>query len=190
MGRCGVDGGRPVASSDSDDAGRERRATVRLVHYWKSICRDQPMPAFVDFDPTRNPIGWDQCLLASCGAVDDVILEHVGATLAAIDRDSIPAAGGGAPAIGFVHEILAPLRAAIESGAPQHLSGRCGLNERRRLLFRAVLLPFRSLEQGRRYVLGASSFRIDPGTSDEVGRFELDGVGDATDSAARTRRIQ
>ena len=188
MGRCGAGRGGAVENADPDDAGQERRATRRLVNYWLSIRRNHPMPAFVDFDPRRNPIGWDQCLLASCAGPDDVMLEHVGATLATIDRDSIPQTGGGPRPIGFVNEILVALRPAIESGTPQHRNGSCVLSGRRRLLFRAVLLPFRSLDEARRYVLGAASFRIDPGESDEVGRFEPD--GEVTSSAARTTRIQ
>lgn len=145
---------------------RERRATVRLVHYWLSLQRGGAVPAFVDFDPHRNPIAWDQCLLASCGGADDVVLEHVGTALAAVDLEMAAAVPGSRPS--FVKEILAPLPDALRGGEPRHASGSCGLAGERCLLYRSVLLPFRSLDSARHYVLGAATFKIEPVAAEET----------------------
>ena len=139
----------------------ERRATVRLVNYWMSLRRNHALPAFVDFDPHRNPIGWDHCLLASCGGPADVVLEHVGAALAEIDLDAAAVPGARPDMLGFVKEILAPLAQAITSGEPQHCGGPYRIRGPRRMLYRSVLLPFRSLDAARHYVLGAATYRID-----------------------------
>lgn len=155
-----------------EKSGLERRATVRLVNYWMSLRRGQAaLPAFVDFDPHRNPIGWDHCLLASCGGPADVVLEHVGTALAEIDLDDAAMPGARFNKHGFVNEILAPLPRAIGTGEPQHCDGTYRLQGPRRMLYRSVLLPFRSLDAGRRYVLGAATYRIDPvalGKADEA----------------------
>jgi hypothetical protein len=139
----------------------ERRATVRLVNYWMSLRRSHAIPAFVDFDPHRNPIGWDHCLLASCGGPADVVLEHVGAALAEVDLDEAAVPGARLDMLGFVKEILAPLSQAIGSGEPQHCGGAYRIRGPRRMLYRSVLLPFRSLDAVRHYVLGAATYRID-----------------------------
>lgn len=150
-----------------DDAGGgnpdlERRATVRLVHYWNSICRNNAMPAFVDFDPRRNPIGWDHCLLASCAGPKDVILEHVGAALADLDLQGGRACPPGAPQPGLVARILSPLPRIIAAAAPAHHDDIFAMPGVGRVLFRSVLLPFRSVDAARHYVLGAATYRIDP----------------------------
>jgi hypothetical protein len=142
---------------------RERRATVRLVNYWLSLQRSQGIPAFVDFDPHRNPIAWDQCLLASCGSPEDVELEHIGTAITAIDGET--AMGPARPQRRFLNEILAPLPDLLRTGEPQRVSGITRLAGDRRLLYRSVLLPFRSIDPARHYVLGATTFKIEPATA-------------------------
>lgn len=140
----------------------ERRATVRLVHYWMSLCRNDTIPAFVDFDPHRNPIDWDRCLLASCADPASVTLEHVGATLAALDARAAEAALDGVPVPGLVTRILSPLGDVIGGGGPRHHDDIYALPGLGKVLFRSVLLPFRSVDSSLSYVLGAATFRIDP----------------------------
>ncbi len=144
-----------------DNPDLERRATVRLVHYWNSICRNKAMPAFVDFDPHRNPIDWDHCLLASCAGPKDVVLEHVGAALAGLDVLAESASPPDRPMLGLVTRILAPLPQIIAAAAPAHHDDIFELPGVGRVLFRSVLLPFRSVDAGRNYVLGAATFRVD-----------------------------
>lgn len=151
-----------------DKSGPERRATVRLVNYWMSLRRGHAIPAFVDFDPHRNPISWDHCLLASCGGPADVILEHVGTALAEVDVDAAAVPGARPNLLGFVREIMTPLAQAIASGEPQHCGGPYRVGGSRRMLYRSVLLPFRSLDAARHYVLGAATYRIDPVASEEA----------------------
>lgn len=148
------------AKGDNPDL--ERRATVRLVHYWNSICRSNAMPAFVDFDPHRNPIDWDHCLLASCAGPKDVVLEHIGKALAGLDAEAESACPPDRPWQGLVSRILAPLPQIISAAAPAHHNDIFELPGVGRVLFRSVLLPFRSVDAGRNYVLGAATFRIDP----------------------------
>jgi hypothetical protein len=152
----------------ADKSVLERRATVRLVNYWMSLRRSHAIPAFVDFDPHRNPIGWDHCLLASCGGPADVVLEHVGAALAEVDLDEAAVPGARLDMLGFVKEILAPLSQAIASGEPQHCGGPYRIRGPRRMLYRSVLLPFRSLDAARHYVLGAATYRIDVVAAEEA----------------------
>ncbi len=168
----------------------ERRATVRLVHYWMSLCRNDTIPAFVDFDPHRNPIDWDRCLLASCAGPGEVTLEHVGATLAALDAEAAAARLDGAPVQGLVTRILSPLPEVIGGGGPRHHDDIYTLPGLGKVLFRSVLLPFRSVNASQSYVLGAATFRIDPLPAAE-GRQEADpaaptrGRDDARDPSER-----
>jgi hypothetical protein len=151
----------------------ERRATVRLVHYWNSICRNNAMPAFVDFDPHRNPIDWDHCLLASCAGPKDVVLEHVGAALADLDAKAEKACPPGVPPHGLVTRILAPLPRIVGGATPGHHDDIFALPGVGRVLFRSVLLPFRSVDAARHYILGAATFRIDPlAAMDQSGRVD------------------
>lgn len=142
----------------SEPEEQERRATVRLVNYWLALHRSRGIPAFVDFDPRRNPIPWEQCLLASCAGIDDVVHEHVGSTLSALELECATAPVRRS----LLEEILTPLDPAIRTGQPQATDGIYTLARERRLLFRSVLLPFRSLDPARHYVLGAVSFKIAP----------------------------
>lgn len=141
----------------SEPEEQERRATVRLVNYWLALHRSQGFPAFVDFDPRRNPIPWDQCLLASCAGIEDVAHEHVGSTLSALERECATAP----LRCSLLDEILSPLDPAIRTGQPQGVDNIYTLSGERRLLFRSVLLPFRSLDPARHYVLAAVSFKIE-----------------------------
>ena len=151
----------------------ERRATVRLVHYWNSICRSNAMPAFVDFDPHRNPIDWDHCLLASCAGPKDVVLEHIGAALAGLDAEAENACPPGMPMQGLVTRILTPLPRIIAAAAPAHHDDIFALPGVGRVLFRSVLLPFRSVDAARNYVLGAATFRVDPlAAGEQAGRVD------------------
>jgi hypothetical protein len=143
----------------------ERRATVRLVHYWLSLCRSNAIPAFVDFDPHRNPIAWDRCVLAFCAGPTDVALEHVGETLAALDAEAAKTMVGGAPVQGLVARILSPLPEVIAGAQPRHHDDIYSLPGVGKILFRSVLLPFRSVSPSRHYILGAATFRIDPLTA-------------------------
>lgn len=162
-----------MGSAVGSNPEHERRATVRLVHYWMSLCRNEAIPAFVDFDPHRNPIDWDRCLLASCAGPLDVTLEHVGATLAALDAEAAGVTLGGAAVPGLVTRILSPLPDVIGGGGPRHHDDIYALPGIGKVLFRSVLLPFRSVDAGLSYVLGAATFRVDP-LSAADSRYEAD----------------
>lgn len=169
-----------MESAQGGNPDLERRATVRLVHYWMSICRKDALPAFVDFDPHRNPIGWDRCVLAVCGGPTDVTLEHVGATL--VELDSRAAQGRQSDSVppGIVARMLDLLPEVLSRRAPCHGEGIFPLPGQGRVLFRSVLLPFRSVDETRRYVLGAATFKIDPpelgAGADPAGRRETPSV--------------
>lgn len=147
-----------MADSEIGQGEHERRATVRLLHYWRSLRRNHGLPAFVDFDPHRNPVPWDNCLLASCRLPREVIYEHVGAGLVAVDADGPPAAP---EALGFVREITRLLPAVLRTGEVQQSADSYERQGGGIVLFRAVLLPFRGTREEWSYVLGAATYKIE-----------------------------
>ncbi len=152
------DGGGEPARGDQDQ--QERRATVRLVHYWSSLRRNHALPAFVDFDPHRNPVPWDNCLLASCRLPREVIYEHVGAELAAIDEGAPDAAGSPPEALPFVQAVTRLLPVVLRTAEVQHVGDGYRRPAGGLVQFRAALLPFRGTREEWTYILGAVTFRI------------------------------
>lgn len=150
------DGAHEPGARDEDQ--QERRATVRLVHYWSSLRRNHALPAFVDFDPHRNPVPWDNCLLAACRSPREVVYEHVGAGLAAIDHDAGTATPESLP---FVREVTRLLPMVLRTGDVQHVADSYRRAPGGTVLYRAVLLPFRGTREEWSYVLGAATFRIE-----------------------------
>ncbi|GIK97049.1 MAG: hypothetical protein BroJett029_12580 [Alphaproteobacteria bacterium] len=152
--------GQGMAASEHGPAEQERRATVRLLHYWLSLRRNHRLPAFVDFDPHRNPVPWDHCLLASCRSAREVIYEHVGDGLVAVDRGASPDAAAEPQSLGFVKEITRSIPEVLQSGEVQTSAGAYPRPGGGTVLYRAALLPFRSTGDAWVYVLGAATYKV------------------------------
>lgn len=153
--------GQGMAASENGPAEQERRATVRLLHYWLSLRRNHQLPAFVDFDPHRNPVPWDQCLLASCRSAEEVIYEHVGTALVAVDHGASSNPVAAPHSMGFVKEITRSIPEVLRSAKVQRSAGAYPLPGGSRVLYRAALLPFRSTGDAWIYVLGAATYKIE-----------------------------
>lgn len=162
-----------VSDTSRGEHGRgdqERRATVRLVHYWQSLRRNSDVPAFVDFDPHRNPVPWDNCLLASCRQPHDVIFEHVGAGLVAVDPPASGRSAAAAPEdMPFVRRVARFIPVVQRTNEVQHLSDDYRRADSGIVLYRAVLLPFRGRRPEWSYILGAVTYRIGDGARPQVG---------------------
>jgi hypothetical protein len=139
----------------------DRRATVRLLHYWLSLRRNHSQPAFVDFDPRRNPVPWDNCLLASCRLPREVIYEHIGAGLVAVDAEAPSAAADTPESLGFVQKVMRLLPIVLRTGEVQQSADSYHRPGGGIVLFRAALLPFRGTGEAWSYVLGAATYRIE-----------------------------
>mgnify|MGYP001028651307 CR=1 FL=1 len=155
---------------EQDRSDKERRATVRLVHYWQSLRRNSGLPAFIDFDPHRNPVPWDNCFLASCMASQPPIFEHVGAGLVALDRQTSGTQSASSPEeTPFMRHVARFISVVQRTEEVQHLEEGYRRTDGSTVLYRAVLLPFRGTREGWSYVLGAVTYRIGDRTKVETG---------------------
>ncbi len=140
--------------------GLERRATQRLEHYWLSLRWAERGPFFQDFQPGRNPVPWENCLLATIAENGALAFDHVGRTIIALFGRGPSVA---APTLAEIAaERFGDFREALSSGRPLHREDEVVRADGTGVLYRSVLLPFVDLRRRPTYVLAAVSYRLEP----------------------------
>ncbi|HLI13696.1 MAG TPA: hypothetical protein VKY65_19045 [Alphaproteobacteria bacterium] len=146
-----------IADLAAADEASERRRTTRLLAYWRRLRAIEGVPLIVDFDPRRNPVPWDDCLLLYRAGASDWVFDHFGAGLAAL-TGLVPPTIAALPRDSLVARLLAELPPLLESCQPRLLAGELAASTGT-LLHRSLLLPLRSLDRRLAYVLGAVTYR-------------------------------
>ena len=140
------------------DEETEARRVNRLLYYWQSLRPVDGVPAFVDFDPRRNPLGWNQCFVLFRDAGDGFLFDHFGARLFPLVW-TMPKTLSEVPQESVVARLLKGLPTVVAAGQPWSVAAvepvRQGL-----LYHRSILLPFRDVRQRLSYVLGGMTFLI------------------------------
>jgi hypothetical protein len=150
-----------MTGSDPTEDVLERRATVRLTRYWSSLRNVGPAPSFRDFDPLRNPVPWENCfLVAHDPTAGDPVFDHIGVALWNEVDHSLPRIEGGRKIPFLLSGIGPDLEEAWNSGQPVEREGSHPVASGGDLLYRSVLLPFVIEKSDRRYVLGATTYRV------------------------------
>src|ERR1700730_12981567 len=67
-----------AALPQKEVAGSERRLLIRLEDYWQSLLQSSCGPFFEDFQPSRNPVPWENCFIAYIsGQGAELAFDHV-----------------------------------------------------------------------------------------------------------------
>ena len=141
--------------------GAERRLSIRLEGYWRSLRRCARGPFFQDFWPSRNPIPWTNCFLAYVsGPGVEPVFDHIGGSIIAVfkpDRTNLPDRE-------WLSDTTAShfggLADALTTATPVRRDGRFERRDGIVALYRSVLLPFVDLKREPTYVLGAVTYRL------------------------------
>jgi hypothetical protein len=150
-----------VSEGASRFDGAEQRRTLRLLVQWRSLRQQDGIPWFSDFDPHRNPVPWERCVLFSLAPSGEIVIEHTGAALRPPSEDGAAGARARAEAASFLRSRLGDLAVIRTEWRPLEGSGRERLEGGELLLYRSLLLPFRDRGGRPAYVLGAATWRID-----------------------------
>lgn len=157
MAQLAVKMGSPEFARESQIEGRRAN---RLLFYWQSLRRIEGIPAYVDFDPRRNPLPWDHSFLlyrSEDGALafdvfGEALLKFVG---------KAPAALADIPEACVLDDVLAGLAFLFSRGQPWKYDGETmmgiGL-----VKHRSILLPFRDVRRRLAYVMAGVTFRVYP----------------------------
>jgi hypothetical protein len=152
----------PAAPPQTNEfAGSERRLIIRLEDYWLSLRRCAQGPFFEDFHPLRNPVPWQNCLIAHLdGENAEPAFDHVGASVVALlkpDRTNLPDREWLIDAVtlhlGKMNDALVTARPVKREGSFERPRGDVAL-------YRSLLLPFVDLRRTPTYVLGAVTYRL------------------------------
>jgi hypothetical protein len=149
---------RLIDPETAHDPQIEARRANRLLYYWQSLRRIEGIPAYVDFDPRRNPLPWNQCFLLYRGADSRLVFDLFGAELLPLVGDA-PAAPVDVPRATVLDELLEGLPFLLSRGQPWKHDGETAT----RLGFakhRSVLLPFRDIRRNLAYVMGGVTFKV------------------------------
>jgi len=164
------------AGATSAYAGAERRLSIRLEGYWRSLRRCARGPFFEDFWPSRSPVPWTNCFLAYVRDRDaEPIFDHVGSSIIALfkpDRTNLPDEEWLRDAIA---SHLGSLTDALAAAMPIRNQGRLERQHDIAALYRSVLLPFVDLMRQPAYVLGAVTYRLQDPSAAREGRGLLFG---------------
>ncbi|MGB8274875.1 MAG: PAS domain-containing protein [Alphaproteobacteria bacterium] len=142
------------------DAQLEQRRANRLLFYWQALRRIEGVPVYVDFDPRRNPLPWNQCFVLFRETDGRLVFDAFGTELLAL-IGGLPASIDQIPEYCVLDELLEGLPFVFSRGQPWKYDGETDtpLGEIRH---RSVLLPFRDVHRREAYVLGGVTFRIFP----------------------------
>lgn len=146
----------------------ERRATVRLIRYWRALRRSERGCFFQDFKPHLNPIGWDNCFLLRIAPETSVLhFEHLGRTLiGAFFEGPMPARP--VPAAAIISSLFGDPHGALAGGELIKREGEFKSPRGAVVSYRSVLLPFFGAKGVGRYVLGAVTHRVQPAKLGEM----------------------
>jgi hypothetical protein len=144
-------------------AGSERRLLIRLEDYWQSLRQSSCGPFFEDFQPSRNPVPWENCFIAYVsGQGAELAFDHIGASIIALfkpDRTNLPDREW---LLDTITSWFGEIGNVLETARPARGEGRFYRPKGLVALYRSVLLPFVDAKREPAYVIGATTYRLDP----------------------------
>jgi hypothetical protein len=149
-----------VRRIEAPSVNSERRAVLRVLRYWRTICGERDFPGREEIDPAGIAFDWKNCFmveLSGRGGVPSFL--HIGEAL------RIPAWGDGrgarvtdcppgtvlSLASGYIEKVLESRAPVSQSGSAVHIG--------RPVLFRSILLPLSSDGARIDALLGTANFR-------------------------------
>jgi hypothetical protein len=142
-------------------AGKERRMTLRLLHYWRECCGDDFYPALSDIRGEDIPHMWPHCIVLDLGdGPEDPVVRFAGPEMRAdcngdVTHKSVSALQDQT----LVKEALSHLPKMTEKRVPILMGGEYSNGKGARVLYRAVLLPLSDDGENLHHVLAAVSHR-------------------------------
>ncbi len=139
----------------------ERRLVLRLLAYWRFLCRDNGFASFTDIDPTEIPDLWPHCfILEVLGEGSEPVFRSIGNALATNSNEDLTGQNISVvsaetligTAIDYTDEVL-------QKGVPVSRGGEFVKADGTKVLYRSILLPLSDDGETIRGLFGAANCR-------------------------------
>ena len=139
----------------------ERRLVLRLLAYWRFLCRDNGFSSFTDIDPTEIPDLWPHCfVLEGLGDGSELVFRRIGNALATCsDEDLIGRQLSVASANTLTGIAVNYTDETLLKGVPVSRGGEFVKADGTKVLYRSILLPMSDDGETIRGLLGAANCR-------------------------------
>jgi hypothetical protein len=138
----------------------ERRAVLRVLQHWRTLCGQHEFPARGDIDPAEIAADWNSCFIVDLvGRRDIPVFGYVGHALRiAALGDAVGARITDCPPGTILSIATNHIDQVIESRLPVSHSGTA-MHQGNIVLFRSILLPLSADGANIDAILGAANYR-------------------------------
>lgn len=144
----------------------ERRLVLRLLAYWREVCRDRQWPSPNDFYPAAIPDLWEYCFLIDLSSIatgGEPMFSYVGSYhRRMLDRDLVGTAVSQAGQDTLLAHASSSLPDVVKRAVPITFGGQFADNSGCNVLFRSILLPLSADDKTVSAILGSANCRQTP----------------------------